>query len=78
MHHHQPHVHMLVPDTIPQMAQQVALHVRTSPQIHTIPVPAAVQIRVAGHVMQTIINPVHHARHVQGCLIPTVAIRLVP
>ena len=63
---------MLALGTIPQMAQQVALHVRTSPQIHTIPVQAVVQIRVAGHVMQTIINLVHRARHVRPFHIPTV------
>ena len=63
---------MLAPDIILQMAQQVALHVRTSPQTRTIPARAAVQIRVAGHVMQTIINPVHHARHVRPFHIPTV------
>ena len=63
---------MLAPDIILQMAQQVALHVRTNLQIHTIPARAAVQTRVAGHVMQTIINPVHHARHVRPFHIPTV------
>jgi len=54
MHHHQPHVHLLALGTIPQMAQQVALHVRTSPQTRTIPARAAVQIRVAGHVTAVI------------------------
>ena len=60
MHHHQPHVHMLALGTILQMVQQHVLHVRTNPQIHTIPARAAVQTHVAGHVMRGIINLAVH------------------
>ena len=54
------------------MVQQHVLHVRTNLKIHTIPTRAVVRIHVAGHVMQTIINPVHRARHARPFHIPTV------
>ena len=72
MHHQQPHVHMLVPDIIPQMVQQVAVHVPINHQTLIIPVPVVVRIAAHGRVMQITINLVHHVRRVRVCLIQTV------
>ena len=55
MHRQQPHVRMWGRGIIPLMVQLGVRHVRTSPQIRTIPVLAVVRIHADGRVIQGII-----------------------
>ena len=53
-------VSLLVRNIIPPMVQPHVLHVRTNPQIHTIPGLVAGRTLVHGNVMMSTINLGHH------------------